>query len=450
MAAAAAICAVVAAPAGAGAAAAGARWTPPVEISAPNSIEVVGSQVAASTAGATAVSFNEVNFDVQSTAAAFLALASPGRSFAPARVVGQVQEVLALAYSGSTLELMTAKSPAGQPCCTTVQVLRRGPHGKFSRPQTLVASVGGGAIGRLVALANGRLLAVVAGPQRLWVTEARGSGRFAKAKGLTRLGVAPNALAVTATPGGGSAVVWTQGSSQSVIGATGAPGAAPSKPRTLVRVAAGHVVDGLQVAPLAAGSTAARAARAPAAGAAGSTAAGAAGLTIGWTESWNDGSGAYHSQAVAADLPGPGKPAHPRALSAPRAVASGLALAADGSGDQVAAWDDCAAELCTVHGAVRKRDGRWFGASSRLGSIDDGDSPQVIMAPDREALTGWITGTQAVLAELRPGSSHFAAARRLSGMLAGSLDVGFGPSGEAVATWTQGTLNQDVFASVLR
>ncbi len=416
----AAICGLLAAPAG-------ARWASPVEIAAPSSIDVLGPQIASSQAGAAAVSFNEVNLDAQATAAAFLALASPDGGFGVARALAPpVQEILALAFSGSTLELLTAKAARGQPCCGTVQVTRRAANGTFSRPQTLVAGVGGGTIGRLVALANGRMLAVIAGPERLWVAEAKGTRSFARARGLTPAGVAPVALAVAGTPGGGSTVVWTEGTGQSVISASGAPGAAPSRPRTVLTAAAGHEIDGLQLVPR------------------------PGGLTVGWTESWNDALGAYHSQAMAADLLGAAKPVRPRALSAPADIASELSLAGDVRGDQVAAWDVCSSEVCALHGSIRRAAGRWFGAASRLGRIDVGEGPQVTMGPARGSLVGWITGGRVVLAELGAGASRFGAPRPLSGSLAGDLGLAYGPSGEAVATWTQGTLNPDVFASLSR
>ena len=72
------------------------------------------------------------------------------------------------------------------------------------------------------------------------------------------------------------------------------------------------------------------------------------------------------------------------------------------------------------------------------------------MGPARGSLVGWITGGRVVLAELGAGASRFGAPRPLSGSLAGDLGLAYGPSGEAVATWTQGTLNPDVFASLSR
>jgi hypothetical protein len=410
---------------GASAALARAGWTPPVKISAAGSIEVLGPQIASSQAGAAAVSFNDVNLDAQATAGAFLALARPRGAFSPARPVGQgVQEVLALAYSGRTLELLTAQSPFGQPCCTTVSATRLEPTGTFSRPQTIVSDVGGGTLGRLVPLANGRLLAVIAGPQGLWVTEARGTHSFAPGRRLMSASATPIPLAVTATPAGGSTVAWTEGTGQRILTATGPPGAAPSRPRAVLTLPAGHEIDGLQLVPR------------------------TQGVTLAWTESWSDTLGAYHSRAMAADLLG--KPLRPRALSAPADAASALALAATASGDQVATWDACSPDACTVRGAIRSAVARWFGRSSGLGPIDPGESPQVTTGPDRGSLAGWIAGGRAVIAQLPPRASRFKAARPISGRLAANLDIAFGPSGVGVATWTQGTLAPDVFATLLR
>jgi hypothetical protein len=409
-----------------------------VAVSPPTSIEFLGPQVASSPAGAAAVAFNEVDLDAQARASAFLALASPRGPFTAARAVPGVQEILALAFSGSTLELLAASGPPGQPCCSTAEVIRRRARTGFGPAQRIVADVGGGATGRLVPLSDGRILAVIAGPQRLWVTEARGSGPFARARGLTRPGSAPAALAATGTAGGGSAVVWTQGSGQSVMEASAAPGATPSRPRTLLTVASGHAVDDLQLAPQ------------------------ASGLTLAWTESWNDPAGVYHAQAVAADLSGR---ARARVLSPPGAVASSLALASDGGGEEVAAWEACSpsSPACAVQSRVRRgraasaRPGRggsrrarsgWFGPLTRLGQIDAGQSPQLAMASNRRSLLGWISGGRVYLAGMTPGARRFGVPRQqLSGENADNLDLGFGPTGEAIATWTQGTSAPAVFAS---
>jgi hypothetical protein len=415
--------------AGVGAAPAGARWTPPAEISAATSTEVLGPQISVSPTGAAAVSFDEVDVDAQASAAGLLALAPPRGTFRAAQAVPGVQEILAVAFSGSMLELLTASGSPGQPCCATVQVVRRGASSGFARPQTIVTGVGGGATGRLVPLGNGRILAVIAGPGRLWVTEASATGPFAAARGLTHAGSAPAALAVTATPGGGSAVAWTQGSAGSVMAASAGPGATPSRPHPLIKVPPGHAVDGLQLAPR------------------------PAGLTIAWTESWNDAAGAYHSRAMAADLVGPREPVRPRALSAPGDIASALALASDGTGEEVAAWNVCSSTsvACVLKVKARRRGrARWFGATSRLGPIDPGQSPVLTMAADRAALLGWITGGRSVVAEMRPGATRFGPSRPMSGGLADNLALAYGPTGEAVATWTQGTFTVGVFAGVGR
>lgn len=425
---------------------ASASWSRPAELSAPTSLSVLDTQVASSPAGAAAASFNEVNLDAQQNASAFVALASPHGAFGAANAVPGVQEILAIAYAGSTLELLTASGSHGQPCCADVQVIRRGAGSGFGRPQTLVTDAGGGTSGQLVPLSNGRMLAVIAAPQRLWASEARGAGRFGPVRGLTPDGSAPAALAVTGTVGGGSAIVWTQGAGQDMFGASAGPGATPSRRHTLLAVPAGHAIDDLQVV------------------------SGPAGLTVGWTEDYNDASGAYHSQAMASDLVSVRRRLQPRALSAPSDIASELALGADGNGDEVATWEVCSPPslACAVQTTVRHDEvvaskvkkkkkkaklppARWFGPVSRLGAIDPGQSPELTTASDRESLLGWITGGDVVIAEMPPGGTGFGKARRhLSGGLAGDLALAFGPSGAAVATWTQGTYAPDVFASVLR
>jgi hypothetical protein len=410
---------------------AGAGWTRPAEIAAPSAIDVLGTQTATSAGDAAAVSFNEVNVDAQATAGGFVAFASPHGGFGPARAVPGAQEVLAIAYSGPALDLLTAAGPPGQPCCSTAQVIRRGV------PQTLVRGVGGGATGQLVPLANGRMLAVIAGPQRLWVTEAPRAGGFGAVRGLTRPGVAPAALAATGTPGGGASLAWTQGSGSSVIGASAGPGATPSRPRVLLTRPVGHTIDGVQLV------------------------SGPSGLTLAWTESFTDAAGVYHARAYAADLTGAERI---RALSGASEVVSGLTLAGDGGGDEVAAWDACPAgsDACVVQSAVRlhaparsrhrggRSPSRWFGPARSLGAIDAGQSPEATMAPDRASLLGWITGGRVVLAGMLPSATGFGAAVPMSGGLAANLALGFGSTGEAVATWTQGTFSTSVFASVAR
>jgi hypothetical protein len=105
------------------------------------------------------------------------------------------------------------------------------------------------------------------------------------------------------------------------------------------------------------------------------------------------------------------------------------------------------------HRKARKRArARWFGALSSLGAIDPGDSPQVSMAPAGQSLVGWLTGGRVALALAtgRAGAARFGAARLASGGLADNLTLGFGPTGEAVATWTEGTTAPGVFVSVMR
>lgn len=432
---------------GALAAPASAGWSRPAEVSGPTSIQIIGTQVASSPAGAAAVAFNEVNLDAQATAGAYVALASPHGTFGVAHAVPGAQEILAVAYSGTTLELLTASGLPNQPCCSDVQVIRRGPRSGFGPPQTIVTDAGGGTTGSLVPLTNGRMLAVIGAPQQLWATEARGAGRFGRLRGLTPAGSAPAAIAVTGTPGGGSAVVWTQGAGGDIFGASAGPGATPSRRRTLFAVPAGHAVDGLQLVSQ------------------------PAGLTVGWTEDYNDAGGAYHAQAFASDLVGLGTPLRPRALSAPADVTSELALASDENGDEVATWEVCSpsSPACTLQTRVRHDEVlpsrakkkkkkkikvkplRWFGPVANLGKIDPGESPQLTMAGDGRALLGWITGARVAVAEMPSGANRLGASPRfISGGLADDVALGFGPGGAAVAAWTQGTYAPDVFASELR
>jgi hypothetical protein len=409
-----------------------------VQVSAPTSISVLGPQVASSATGAAAVTVNEVNLDAQAIASASLALAPPHGAFSVARPIPGAQEVLAIAYSGSTLELLTASGPRGQPCCSVVQVIRRGPHGGFGSRQTLVNDAGGGTTGTLVPLANGRMLAVIAAPQRLWASEtsARGAGRFGPVRGLTRPGSAPAAVAVSGTPEGGSAIVWTQGSGGALFGASAGPGATPSRPRVVLTLPSGHAIDGVQLAPR------------------------SGGFNLVWTESWNVATGGYRVQVFASDVVRLGQRVRPRALSPAGAVASGLALSGNAQGAEAAAWDVCSPSgaACVVESRLRAaasgRRGRvrsrWFGGTSRLGGIDAGESAVVSTAGAGGSLIGWITGGRVALGTARRGAGRFGPPRMVSGGLADDLELGYGPSGEAVAAWTQGTVAPGVFVTVAR
>jgi hypothetical protein len=422
---------------------AGAGWTRPAKIAAPTAIDVLGSHTASSPDGAAAVSFNEVNIDAQATAGGFVALASPHGGFGAAQQVPGTQEVLAIAYAGRTLDLLTASGPPGQPCCSSVRIIRRGAGAGFGPAHTLATGIGGGAIGRLVPLANGRMLAMLAGPQQLWVTEAGRNGRFGALRALTSAGVAPAALAVTGTDGGGATVAWTQGASRRVMVASTRPGATPSRPHVLLTLPTGHAADDLRLA------------------------ARPGGATLAWTESFSDAAGGYHARAMAADLVGPRLAGRSRPLSGATEIASALALAADGTGDEVATWNACPSlsGVCVVQSAARfapvPARGRahrirvhpvasWFGRARSLGGIDAGQSPELTMAPDRASLIAWITGGRVVLAGMLPGATRFGPAGPMSGDLADNLALGFGPTGEAVATWTQGTFVTGVYAAVAR
>jgi hypothetical protein len=173
------------------------------------------------------------------------------------------------------------------------------------------------------------------------------------------------------------------------------------------------------------------------------------GVTVAWTESWNDAAGAYHARAMTADLGG-ARRVRPHALSAPTDIASSLALAGDGNGDEVAAWNACSAtsQVCMIQSRARRA--RWFGAPSQLGQIDPGQSPQLTMASNRKSLIGWITGGRVVLAATRRAGTHFGSPRSMSGGLADNLALGAGPAGEVIASWSEGTFAPAVFAAVSR
>jgi hypothetical protein len=87
----------------------------------------------------------------------------------------------------------------------------------------------------------------------------------------------------------------------------------------------------------------------------------------------------------------------------------------------------------------------------RLGAIDPGQVPAATVSGDGHAVVGWVWAGQPFAATRGPSARRFGASHRLSSTrFAADLALAAGPGPEAVAAWTQGTLNPSVVEAELR
>jgi hypothetical protein len=86
-----------------------------------------------------------------------------------------------------------------------------------------------------------------------------------------------------------------------------------------------------------------------------------------------------------------------------------------------------------------------------LGALDPSETPATAVGPQGRTLVGWVRGGQPMAAVGAAGSGRFGAARALSATLfAYDLTVAFGPGRDALAAWSQGTLNPSVVGAAYR
>jgi hypothetical protein len=405
-----------------------AGWSRPQRLAGPYSLDVLAPQVAFSTGGGAAFGFGVQNEDHPATSEALAALRSPSGRLARPHLVPAAQQVLAFIYDGSNLSLLVGSSPSGDPCCSSaglVKVVKGTPR----RSRTVVGTLAGMTLGRLLPLPGGRLLSAVATAEGVWVEQAGPSGRPAPARRLTPAVSAPQTLAATTLRGNHTIVGWTAAAGQpapappaSIVVAVGSAGRAPQHPHVALSVAAGHQIDELALGR------------------------GRAGATAAWIESWYDAQGVLHSQAMVADLT---RPVRVRAFPIDGLLASGLSLATDASGAQVLAWRVCdQAGSCSVE-AVTRDSGRRFGQPARLGPTDASQAPAAAVSHNGVALVGWIHRGHVLAAARARRARRFGAPRVVSATnFAADLTVGFGTGAEAIAAWTQGTFAQSVMGAV--
>jgi hypothetical protein len=394
------------------------------------SLDVLPAQIAFSPTDEAAVAFGLYDEDDPANSKALVVSRSPAGKLSGPRRVPAAKEVLDLAFTGSTLALLTGTSPARLGCCSSAQTVTLAA-GAFGRPRTLIGGLAGATLGSMVALPGGRLLAAVGTDRGVWVTQSTTGDRFAATRRVSAFASSPQTLAATSQSGGRSSLAWTatpdQGQgvgapARSIILARGPRGRAPSSGRVALTVAPGHEIDELALADRSAGPTAA------------------------WIESWFDSAGTFQSEVVVADLV---NPVRSRAYPIPENVATDLALGADAKGDQVLAWKTCdQTGSCAVR-AVSRAAGKRYGAPQLLGLLDASQAPAAAVAPNGAGLVGWISGGHVLAASRRTTAGRFDPPVTVSSTnLAADLALAFGPRGEALAAWTQGTLASSVMGAL--
>jgi hypothetical protein len=405
--------------------AAQARWARPFQFAAPGSLDRLAPMLAFSPAGTAAAAFGTDDVDTPGTSQAYLTTRSPGGAVGPPRAIAGQRQILALAYDGSALQLLTGSSPADEICCSSAQAIKIGADGRTGRPRTLVAGLAGATLGRLLTLGGGRMLAAVATERGVWVAQSARGDRFGQQHRLTGASQTPESLVAAWLGGDATVVAWTAGPGpagaadpRSLYYANGTRSASPRREHTALTVASGHRIDEVGVARSKGGET------------------------VAWIESWFDRGGTYHAEVKTLDI-GPHAAVH--TVSPGGRVASGLTLDGDAAGDQSISWASCTvAGACTAQVAVRGAGGQ-FGPSRTLGALDPSETPASSVGPNGQVVAGWISAGRPVASvEAAPGRGFGAPTPLSSTTFALDIAVGFGPKRRALAAWTQGTLNPSV------
>lgn len=408
------------------AAPAGARWGDPIRLAAPVSLDIRAPAASLSPSGNAAISFTVQDEGAPAAATAYAVWRrSRGGTSRPYPVPGG-KDVLAQAWSGSTLELLTGSSAATDSCCSTAGVLGMRAGGRFGKLQTLVSGLGGATVGDLVTVGR-RTLAALATERGVWVSQSSRSGRFGRTHRLAGAGAAPQSLAATALGTSGAVVAWSGGKTSAIgprsIYVAGGKGALPpGRAHQALKVPGTDGIDELAVA------------------------SGRGGATLAWIQSWYDRRGNYRSEAAVADL---GRRLKVTTFRLPGLMASGLTFGADAHGDQTLAWKACSwSGSCSVRVALRQA-GKGFGEPVRAGTIDATELPVVAVAPAGQALLGWIDGGHVLASYLRPHATRFGSPTRVSSTtFAANLTLAFRASGQAIAAWSQGTLAPEIVGAL--
>ena len=417
-----ATCAPVGAEAASPAPARGA-WGRPFDFAAPTRADAAGPQLAFSPAGASAAAFGFSDVDAPGSEQAWLTPRSAGGRVGSARRVAGAARVLAMAYRGSTLELLAGTSPSALDCCSAAETIAVGADGRPGRARPLVSGLAGATSGRLLTLGNGRMVAAIATERGVWASQSSSGDRFGPARLISTGAQEPTAMDATWLGGGSSTVVWIAGTGvagsvapRTIDASSGSASGGPGRAHAVLTVPAGHRIDELAVARGRGGRP-----------------------TLAWIESWYDGRGGHHARVETADLS-----TRPRAgpLSPDDRLASGLSLAADPSGDQAIAWQSCSpAPSCSVQAVGRPATGR-FGSVRTLGAADATAAPSLAIAPTGQVVVGWVRGGHPV------ASVGFGSPDVLSvASDAAAVDVAYGPRRAALAAWSQGTLTPSIMGA---
>jgi hypothetical protein len=407
-----------------------AAWSRPFLVAPPTSLDLFTPQVGFSPGGAAAITFDMQDADVPSASSGMVVQrTSGGRLSKPHRIPG-AKSVLASSFNGERLDLLTGAAGASESCCSSTKVIGLGEGGRFGGGDSLVGRLAGATEGRLLTFADGRMVAAIATERGVWVAQSSGGDNFPGTFRLTNPGTRPEALAAASMPGDASFVAWTATTSAGASGptriflATGSQTQGPRGALPAVTVTSGHRIDELVMAP------------------------GASSPTVAWVESWYDARSRFHSELRVGDLSGT---VRPRTISRAGQLASGVSIAGDPRGDQAVSYKACASsDSCSVGASVRRAGGR-FSSPQSPGSIDASQSPAVTVSPQGRTLLGWIKHGHVFAAARGSTAGRFGRTRLVAGTSFGSdLALGFGPSGEAIAAWVQGTLAPSVFGAVYR
>jgi hypothetical protein len=261
------------------------------------------------------------------------------------------------------------------------------------------------------------------------VIEAARGDHFGDQHRLNNARQIPQSVASAWLGGQNTIVTWTSArgatgtaSPRTLYYALGSRRGAPSKVHSLLTVPGGHRID--QLAAARRGS----------------------GATVAWVESWSDRRGNFHSAVRAADVTG-----NPRirTLSAATETASGLDMASDAAGDQAISFQVCRANgSCSVLAATRGP-GSTFSEPAGFGLADAAQAPAVAVGPRGQVIVASVRSGRPVAAVGSARNHRFGPARTLSAraQFAADITVAFGPGRQALAAWSQGTLNPSVVAA---
>lgn len=425
--------ALLAAVFGLGAAApARAGWAPAFRIAGPYSLDVLAPQLAFSSGGETAVGFGVQNEDHAITSQGFAAVSAKNGKLGGALRVPGAQEVLAVAFDGTSPVLLIGASQGPRPCCSSARLVRIS-GGKLGGARTVIRRLTGATDGQLVALGGGQMLSVAATAEAVWAQQGNNPGRpSAAARRLTPKGAGPQTLSAVVLRGGHTVVAWTAAAltpaptvaPATIMAADGTADHSPRRPHIAVRVATGHQIDELALGRSGGGATAA------------------------WIESFTNTAGMPHSLAAVADL---GRNVHRRSFEIPGTLASGLSLATSPGGDQVLAWKVCSlVGSCHVEAVVKDGGGR-FGNPMTLGRIDASQAPAAAISNSGTALVGWVDGGRVFAAARARRARRFVPGHLVSGTdSAMDLTLGFGPGKTAMAAWSEGTFTETVMGAAFK